>query len=165
MIKFWPVASRRLVASQLVWFFVWLAVTSFGIYLSAKPDGHGTHTELGLPPCPSVAVFGRPCPGCGLTTSFTATIHGNFALAFHAHPLGPVLYLLLTVSAWVCLWAWWNRKYIDLTSASFRRLTAGALTVFLLFGAARFILSPHYGDNDAYHLAFVAANHASKGRG
>src|SRR5438270_12571671 len=89
---------RKRLSGQLMFFGVWLAITGFGAYLHPDPSGHGTHTQLGLPPCPSVLLFNRPCPGCGLTTSFTAFIHGDLASAFHAHPLGPLLYVGIT--AW-----------------------------------------------------------------
>lgn len=92
----WP---RRKLAGQLIWFGTWAVVTGLGLGMRPSSAGHGTHTQLGLPPCPSVVIFDRPCPGCGLTTSWTAFLHGDFALAFSAHPLGPPLYLAFAVSA------------------------------------------------------------------
>ena len=76
--------NRTKLSGQLSFFFVWLAITLIAIVLRPDPSGHGTHTQLGLPPCPSVLLFNRPCPGCGLTTSFTAVLHGDFVAAFHA---------------------------------------------------------------------------------
>lgn len=76
---------------------VWVGVTAVGAFLRPNPAGHGTHQQLGLPPCPVVVLYERPCPGCGLTTSFTNTIQGNFAAAFAAHPIGPLLYLGLAI--------------------------------------------------------------------
>lgn len=34
-------------------------------------------------------LTGWPCPGCGLTRSFTFTAHGQLREAFAIHPLGP----------------------------------------------------------------------------
>jgi hypothetical protein len=155
MIRLNPVESRRYVAGQLMWFLCWVGVTVVGACLTPKPEGHGTHTELGLPPCPCVVLFGRPCPGCGLTTSFTATIHGQFGAAFHAHPLGPILYGLFTATALLALYGWWKKRSIDQTVLA-RRLTAAFVVIFLTFGAVRFALSPHYGDNDSYHQFALA---------
>jgi len=160
MIRFNPVSSRRYVAGQFVWFLLWVGVTSIGLYLTPSPEGHGTHTELGLPPCPCVVFFGRPCPGCGLTTSFTATLHGNLRLAFRAHPLGPFLYAIFTVTAFLGLWGWWNRKRIDATSLPMRRFSAAAVIAFVAFGVMRFAMSPHYGDHDPYHQWVVASRSA-----
>jgi len=40
-----------------------------------------------IPVCPTAALFGMPCPGCGLTRATLAAVHGDFARAFHFHPL------------------------------------------------------------------------------
>lgn len=62
----------------------------WGVGFSLKPDprGHGTHQQLGLPPCTIYFLTGRPCPSCGLTTSVSATLHGDLALAWRANPFG-----------------------------------------------------------------------------
>lgn len=59
-----------------------------GLYLVPDPKGYGTHQQLGLPPCTLYYLTGRPCPSCGLTTSVSALLHGNFALAWRANPFG-----------------------------------------------------------------------------
>jgi len=64
-----------------------------GLYLKPDPLGHGTHQQLGLPPC-SISFFtGRPCPSCGLTTSVSAWLHGNWRLGWRANPFGIVVLL------------------------------------------------------------------------
>ena len=68
-----------------------VAVLSFwgvGLYLVPDPRGHGTHQQLGLPPCLIYFLTGRSCPSCGLTTSVSALLHGNFALAWRVNPFG-----------------------------------------------------------------------------
>ena len=40
-----------------------------------------------VPLCPTAALFGMPCPGCGLTRATLAALHGDFTRAFHFHPL------------------------------------------------------------------------------
>lgn len=149
MIRLEPVSSRRLVAGQLIWFLVWCCVTGFGIYLKPSPTGHGTHMELGLPPCPSVLLFNRPCPGCGLTTSWTATIHGDLPTAFHAHPFGPILYLMFTFTALYAIYYWWRKIYVNTESRRFNRTLGAVVIAFFLFGAVRFAMSPSYGDSGA----------------
>ena len=49
-------------------------------------------TAVPLPPCPFRLLTGLPCPGCGMTRSLSAMLHGNLALSFRYHPLGPVLF-------------------------------------------------------------------------
>ncbi len=59
---------------------------------------------IDLPLCPAAALFGLPCPGCGLTRASLAVLHGDFLAALHFHPLVFVLapvYLLLVGAALV----------------------------------------------------------------
>lgn len=144
MALFERVESRRALGGQVAWFLVWLGVTIFAVFLSPSSAGHGTHQALGLPPCPSVMLFDRPCPGCGLTTSWTAFVHGNWPLAFRAHPLGPPLYLLFSATALGGLVAWQQRlRFRGELPAANRAFTA-VMLVFVLFGFARMALTPDF---------------------
>jgi len=73
--------------------------------VAPSPAGHGTHTQLGLPPCLSMEWLGVPCPGCGVTTAVTLAAHGRLLEAFRNQPLGLVLAALLAVYP---LWALWQ---------------------------------------------------------
>ncbi len=139
-----PVGHRRRIAGQLLYFCAWLAITVVGACLHASPTGHGTHEELGLPPCPSALFFSRPCPGCGLTTSWTALIHGNFAFAFHAHPLGPVLYLAFTITAFMALRGWIKSERMSTDTPQFNRALMILAVVFISFGIVRMATTPNY---------------------
>lgn len=82
--------------SILVWGVLFagpLAVLITAATLSPSPEGHGTHTQLGLPPCGFLVYTGYPCPGCGLTTSFSHMIRLDVAGAFAANPFGILLFL------------------------------------------------------------------------
>jgi hypothetical protein len=147
-------ASRRVVLSQLVVPAVWLFITGFGLYLHPDASGHGTHTQLGLSPCPSMLFFDRPCPGCGLTTSISAFLHLKFGLAFSAHPLGPIAYLILTFFAVRSALAVRDNVYRPLGTPIYRRLLA-FVVVFGLFGAVRMITAPAH---DVEHAVFSAMN-------
>ena len=147
---------RKALTSQLTWTGAWVAVTLVGAVLSPDKSGQGTHQELGLPPCPSVLFFDRPCPGCGLTTSWTAFIHGHFAEAFRAHPLGPPMYILFTLSALASLYGYLRGARIDTTSRGFNRATAIAVTAFLAFGAVRMAITPHFGTPAEHFMANFA---------
>lgn len=103
----WP---RKRLGGQLACAVSWAVVTVIGLCLRASPHHHGTHTQLGLPPCPSVLFFHRPCPGCGLTTSWTATIHGDLRAGFEAHPIGPVLYGVYAGAAVLSFVGWLRGK-------------------------------------------------------
>lgn len=144
MTLFEPAQNRKQLSGQLIFFLTWLAITGFGIFLHASPTGHGTHEELGLPPCPSVLLFNRPCPGCGLTTSWTAFIHGNFAFAFHAHPLGPPLYILFTLGAWLAFRGWLTKGRLLVDTPQVNRALMIGVVIFICFGLVRMALTPHY---------------------
>ena len=106
--------------------------------LHPDPHLHGTHTQLGLPPCLCVVLFGRPCPGCGMTTSITNLVHGHFIDAFRAHPFGPLMYLLYTASAFAALWAWVGLRRMDVGSRQINSFLICLLIAFLTFGLIRF---------------------------
>ncbi|MBS3734182.1 MAG: DUF2752 domain-containing protein [Phycisphaerae bacterium] len=53
--------------------------------------GYGTHEQLGMPACAFRVRTGLPCPSCGLTTSLSAVMHGQWRLAWHAQPFGYAL--------------------------------------------------------------------------
>lgn len=70
-----------------------LAVLITAALLTPSAEGHGTHTQLGLPPCGFLVYTGFPCPGCGLTTSFAHMIRMEVGGAFSANPFGILLFL------------------------------------------------------------------------
>lgn len=84
-------AARRLVAGVLL--FAGSVVLLIAAWLEPAAQGHGTHTQIGLPACDWVARFGMPCPTCGMTTAFAHAAEGNFAASFVAQPMGFTLAL------------------------------------------------------------------------
>lgn len=46
---------------------------------------------LGLPICPTAAIFRVPCPGCGLTRATLALAHGDLHLATAFNPIAVVV--------------------------------------------------------------------------
>jgi len=141
MVKFEPAPSRAPLFGQLMWFLGWLALTVVAAWLRPDPHLHGTHTQLGLPPCLSVVVFGRPCPGCGMTTSVTNLIHGHIVDSFRAHPFGPPMYVLYTLSAGAAMWAWIKKLKMDAGTRIVNTCLIAVMAGFLLFGAVRFATS------------------------
>jgi hypothetical protein len=83
-------------ASLITWAVLFagpMAVLITAAMLTPSAEGHGTHTQLGLPPCGFLVYTGYPCPGCGLTTSFSHMIRLQVGGAFHANPFGILLFL------------------------------------------------------------------------
>jgi hypothetical protein len=83
------------------------AVVAFlvlGLLVTPAAEGYGTHEKLGLPPCTSMALFGVPCPGCGVTTSVALASRGRLAESFLTQPFGLLVALLGVVSIPWALW-------------------------------------------------------------
>lgn len=82
--------------SRMTWgvlFAIPTAVLITAALLTPNPAGHGTHTQLGLPPCGFLVFTGYPCPGCGLTTAFAYMIRLDVLGAWGANPFGIALFL------------------------------------------------------------------------
>lgn len=91
-----------------------LLLAGFAVAASLEPDprGYGTHQRLGLPECSFQMLFVRPCPGCGMTTSFAHYVRGQWPAAARANPAGLLLALTCTGLIPWCLMAaalgrWW----------------------------------------------------------
>lgn len=142
-----PVDDRRRLGGQGTWFAAWVVITGIGLFLlKADPDGHGTHRQLGMPPCPSVLMFSRPCPGCGLTTSWTSLLHGDLAASFQAHPFGPFLYAVFTATALLGAYGLWRGLRVAYESPLINRALWAFTVVFVAFGVWRFMTRPYPRD-------------------
>ena len=118
-----------------------LVMVAVGLYLTPDPAGHGTHQQLGLPPCTIFYLTGRPCPSCGLTTSVSAILHGQLALAWRANPTGFLIVAAAGAVALNSLFALlWGRS-VRIENTRFTLLLLGLLTIWLLHGTVRFFLS------------------------
>jgi len=69
-----------------------------------RPLSHGTHRQLGLPPCLMKQVTGIACPSCGMTTSFSLLMHGDASAAWQANWAGVIAAVLgLGATLWMLL--------------------------------------------------------------
>ncbi len=78
------------------------------------PDGApktmATHTQIGLAACNFLAATGRPCPSCGMTTSFALLVRGDVAASLRANWAGTVIGVLWAVALpWAIVSAARNR--------------------------------------------------------
>jgi hypothetical protein len=67
--------------------------------LEPARDGMGTHQQLGLQPCTFRVLFGRPCPSCGMTTSWAYLVRGRVPSALRANVGGTLLAAAAAVAA------------------------------------------------------------------
>jgi hypothetical protein len=58
-----------------------------------RPLPMGAHTRLGMPPCEFVVRYGKPCPSCGLTTSFALLMHGDVWNSLKVNAVGTLMAL------------------------------------------------------------------------
>ena len=145
-------AKPLVVRAQLLWTAAWAFCTGVGVFLHADKHGHGTHQQLGLPPCPSVLLFDRPCPGCGLTTSWTSFLHGDLITAFKVHPLGVPMYLGFTFLALGSLYGNFIGQRLIMDSKLANKIFISFVVVFFLFGAVRMLTTTHYAGTDKENL-------------
>jgi Protein of unknown function (DUF2752) len=78
------------------------AVTLLVAVVDPERPGH-------YPVCPTYALTGFYCPGCGGLRAVHALTHGEFGLALHRNPL---VVLGLPLVAWAYL-AWLRRRALD----------------------------------------------------
>ena len=60
-----------------------------------------THTQLGAPPCNFYVMSNKPCPACGMTTSFALLVRGDVAASLRANWAGTLIAVL-----WAGLMVW-----------------------------------------------------------
>ncbi len=109
--------------------------------LEPDPRGHGTHEQLGLAPCGFLARTGRPCPGCGVTTSLALLARGRLRAAALHQPLGPASFAALLAAA-----AWALRRHLGgadlrraLEDSPWRRLFLWSAVLVLAAWAYRWL--------------------------
>lgn len=85
----WPLRYLTLTSGLAV-----LATLVVARSLNPSERGYGTHRQLGLPPCTSVALWGVTCPSCGMTTSWALATRGRWVEAAQANAGGLLLAII-----------------------------------------------------------------------
>jgi hypothetical protein len=67
--------------------------------LTPDPRGWGTHEQLGWAPCRIRQWWDRPCPTCGMTTSWAYAARGNALAAVRTNAGGALMWMAVTASA------------------------------------------------------------------
>lgn len=78
-----------------------LALLITASFLPPNQAGYGSHTKLGLAQCSLMERANLPCPSCGMTTSFSWFVRGNWLASFYVQPMG----MLIALGAAMCVWA------------------------------------------------------------
>jgi hypothetical protein len=107
-----PLAGRLLA--------IGIALAALAVLVTAAsivPDGRGmrTHEQLGMQPCSFLYRTGYPCMGCGMTTSFSHFVRGQWPTSFFIQPMGFALAVVTAMAVWAGL-------YVGLTGRPSHRL-------------------------------------------
>lgn len=87
-----------------------LAMLVIAWRLSPSPSGLGTHQQLGLPPCTTIVLYGIRCPSCGMTTSWSLLLHGQFVESGRTNLGGMLLCIIaLAYLPASCYFTWYGR--------------------------------------------------------
>jgi hypothetical protein len=97
---------------------------------------------LGLPgwACPFKAVFGIPCPGCGLTAAMDELLHGHVLASLRTHAFAPIFLAAFVVILVSILLPEKQRQKMTATIAHWESrtgLVAWVLTGLMLYWAIR----------------------------
>jgi len=92
-----------------------LSVLIVASQLPPAPAGTGTHLQMGFQRCEFLRTTGLPCPSCGMTTSFSWFVRGNWLASLYVQPGGFALALL-------CGAIFWAGMYAAITAAPLHRL-------------------------------------------
>ncbi len=76
-----------------------------GAVLAPDSAGHGTHTQLGLPPCAFAVALGKPCATCGMTTAVSTAASGNLTKALAVQPFGAGIAIAAASAFWISLYS------------------------------------------------------------
>jgi Protein of unknown function (DUF2752) len=68
--------------------------------------------------CPFKMLTGLPCPGCGLTRSAVAFLHGDLSTSAFYHPLGAPMVIAVVLIGIVDAWVWWRSRRSGQVAAS-----------------------------------------------
>jgi len=95
-----------------------------------QPRRLGTHRQIGLLPCTFREWTSKPCPSCGMTTSFALLVRGDLLNSLRANAVGTLLAL-------TCLAAIpWSLACV----ATRRRLLFRSLELALIWFLAGFLI-------------------------
>lgn len=98
-----------------------------------KPLSMGSHRQLGLPACSFVEMTGKPCPSCGMTTSFALLMAGDVVNSMRANFVGTFLAVFCIAAIPWSLVATWKGRYPGLRGIERPLLIlVGALTLLMV---------------------------------
>jgi len=122
---------------------LWVAIFAVAAWLKpydavGQPLRMETHRQLGLPPCNFYEWTGKPCPSCGMTTSFALLVRGDVWNSLKANAVGTLLALWGIVLIPWCVISSLLGRYLFVRSVEVWLL--GAVIVFVLLALIRWVI-------------------------
>jgi hypothetical protein len=104
-----------------------------------NPRTMATHTQIGMPPCNFVVLTGKPCPSCGMTTSFALLVRGDVVNSLKANWVGSTICVLWALTlVWAVASAAWGKML-------FVPPGRGELVFTIIVGAVVFLMLARWG--------------------
>lgn len=110
---------RRVIRATLVALALALTAVFVAAFCIYPYDGNGnpqtmsTHTQLGMPPCNFATLTGKPCPSCGMTTSFALLVRGDVSASLRANWVGSLICVLWAGTlVWALASAAWGKMLL-----------------------------------------------------
>ena len=96
--------SGRTRLTAIVFAFGLLGLLAVAVFAKPNPNGVGTHQQFGFPPCTFRVLFDRPCPSCGMTTSWAHLVRGQLVGALRANVGGTLLAAIaILITPWLLI--------------------------------------------------------------
>jgi hypothetical protein len=124
-VRTYPTTGRwRRLVPPLVTMAALAAATAYVHAVDPNDPGH-------YPVCPTYALAGIYCPGCGMLRATHDLTHLDLAGAMARNPLAPLV--LIAIIGGLSAWAWsrWTGRRIALTPAPWAPWVIGSLVVLL----------------------------------
>ncbi len=103
------------------------------------PRTSATHMQLGMPPCNFVVLTGKPCPSCGMTTSFALLVRGDVSASVRANWVGSIICVLWAGTlVWAVASGLWGKPL-------FVRPGRGELIFTVVVGAVLVLMLARWG--------------------
>lgn len=102
-----------------------------------RPRTMSTHTQLGVPDCNFLVLTGKPCPSCGMTTSFALLVRGDVGASLRANWVGTLLAI-----TWAGLLVWSlvsavKGRFLGIPPGRGELILTAAVGIFLVLMLAR----------------------------
>ncbi len=117
-----------------------IAMLGTAACLKPASAGFGTHQQLGLPACSLRVLAGIRCPACGMTTSWSYFMRGQWVRSIRSNPGGFLLAGLASVVSFKAIGVSWTGRRV--TPENLNWVAVGlfsALSIALIDWGLRFI--------------------------